>query len=210
MILSMYELLGLGCESIGPLFRSLLLLLLVLSDKFFLDIGHDGLMFLVFHGEFTLSLSGRSKFSGVAEHVVQRDISSNVEIVFLDLSVDDSSLALVQATNNGTLEFNRSGDGYVHNRFQNDGFGLGKGIVKGCSGGNTESQFTGIDGVSSTIFKNHADSINRMSNKRALFQGIAESFLAGGDKVGRDVTANNTVVEISVFTSLFVSSHRLD
>lgn len=127
------------------------LLLSVCLHHILLNVGKDGRVCLVLHGEFTLTLSHSSQLTRISKHVVQGDLGGQSELVVPDLGVDNGSSPLIERSDDGTLELDGRDNLDSHDGLQDDRLGLVKCLPKGTNGGESESQFGRILDVRSSV-----------------------------------------------------------
>lgn len=187
-------------ESVLDLFLLLLILqlLLVGLDQLSLLLGLDLLVTEVLHRELTLALGLTTDLGGITEHGVQGDLGHTAEVILARLGVDNGSLALVDASNDSTLEFDGGSDVDLHDGLHDHGVGLHVSVLEGVHGSNLESQLGRINSVGGSVLQNHAHTGDGVTDQETLLHTLLETLLTGRDKVGGDVASNNSVLEEGV------------
>ena len=94
-----------------------------------------------FHGKFTFTLGGSSQMTAEAEHAVQTAISKDGKFIYTCFGIVDYGIALVQQTDDITLEFCWGSDNDLHERFKDMGLALFEGLSKGLLGCILECHF---------------------------------------------------------------------
>lgn len=93
------------------------------------------------HRELTLTLSSSSELGREAEHRVQTAVGIEGEVLRANLSIRDNGVALVEQTDNVTLELVGCGDGSLHQGLEDLGLGGKEGLAEGLLGSVTERHF---------------------------------------------------------------------
>ena len=91
-----------------------LLLLLILGYKLSLQLWRSRAVMTEFHRELTLALCARPQLARKAKHAVQATICVDCEVLGANLRIVDHGVALVQKTDDVTLELVGSSDGRLH------------------------------------------------------------------------------------------------
>lgn len=133
---------------------------------------------------------------GVTEHVGERNFARRGELLVTGLGVDDGTLTLVDATDDGTfekggmsivgkrregstsrrtLELDRRDDVNLHDRLENDGTTLGEGLAEGALSSKTESHLGGIDLVSRSVLEDEFATRDGVASEDTALEGILET-----------------------------------
>jgi hypothetical protein len=189
----------------GVIITSLILvlpLLVVLGHELLLQLRRRRAVVAELHAELSLSLRASSQQRTEPEHSVQRAISVDGEILSIGLGIDDDSVALVQQTNDGTLELGGRGDGRLHQGLQDLGSSLCEGLAESLGCGVLESHFTGIDSVRGTIVDDHGGTQYAVAKQGTLHSGLVETLLASIQELLRKVVTSNLSFELVFFEGL--------
>jgi len=182
---------------------------LVLLDNSLSLFTNHGQVSLVTHGELTLTLSHGTKISGITEHLSKRNLSIDDAVaVTTRLDVSDHTLAASKFTDDVTLELFGDLNLDIHDRLEDDRRGLSVSLLETVDGSETESNFVGIDGVSSTIDDGELDALHHATSVGTLLSNFFETLLDGGNEFRRNVVTRESVDELVV--EALLSINRLD
>lgn len=161
-----------------------------------LDLWGSLLVVTELHGIFTLTLGGGTEVGAETEHAVQGAVGINGKLVDASLSIVDSGTALVQQSDNITLELRGSGDNSLHQRLKDSRVTLGKSLAEGLLGSVLESHFGRISHVGSTVVNNHAGTQDLVADQRTLLARQIETLLASVQELLGDGTSDNLLLEL--------------
>jgi len=111
----------------------------------------------------------------VPEHVVQRHFCSAYEFFITNLTVQNSASTLVQASDDGALEFRWRDNLHRHDRLKDDRFRLRVYFPEGTDRRDAERQFRGINDVVAAVLENHTTAYCRVTGQSTLFQCFEET-----------------------------------
>ena len=114
----------------------------------------------------------------------------------------DVAAAAVDVAHDVALKLLGNGDLDLHDRLEEDGLGLGHGMLEGENAGHAEGEFRGIDLVERTVDHAGLEIDHRIAGHDAIVGGLEDALGDGLDVLLRDGAAHDLIDDLDALPFL--------